>query len=71
MTVPHPTVTGWRSTVLFLTGLGLTVHEAVIRAGPERPSLLVVYVGMMGLPAFLHADTKRADDSRAPQRELP
>lgn len=45
-----------RDTVLFAAGLGLTIYEAVIRHGEPRPSLLVVYVGMMGLPAVFQAD---------------
>lgn len=45
-----------RDTILFATGLGLTVHEAVIRDGPERPTLLVLFAAMMGLPFILRAD---------------
>ena len=48
-----------RDGVLFAAGLGLTIHEAVLRDGPERPSFLVLYAGMMGLPAIL----RREDDS--------
>lgn len=45
--------------ILFVAGLGLLVHEAVIRSGEPRWSLLVVYAGMMGLPLALHADDLR------------
>ena len=34
---------------MFLSGLGLTIREALLR-GPERPSLYVLFAGMMGLP---------------------
>ena len=34
---------------MFFTGLGLTIREALTK-GPERPSLYVLYAGMMGLP---------------------
>lgn len=34
---------------MFLAGLGLTIREALLR-GPERPSLYVLFAGMMGLP---------------------
>lgn len=52
----------WRDVLLFLTGLALIVHEAVLRSGPERPTLLVLYAGMVGLPVFLRADEKRGVD---------
>lgn len=61
MTIPRPSVSSWRDTLLFLTGLGLIIHEAVLRTGPERPTLLLLYAGMLGLPAFLRADEKRQD----------
>lgn len=48
-----------RDTVLFTTGLALIVNEAVLRSGPERPTLLVLYAGMVGLPAVLRADDRR------------
>lgn len=35
-------------TLAFLAGLGLTINEG-LRHGPERPSLYVLYAGMMGL----------------------
>jgi hypothetical protein len=50
-----------RDPLLFLTGLGLTVHEAVFYSGPERVGLMFLFAGMMGLPAFLRADERRAD----------
>lgn len=54
---------------LFLTGLGLIVFEAVIRDGAERPTLLVLYAGMVGLPAFLRVDEKR-DRSEPRERDV-
>lgn len=42
-------IRGW---VLFVTGLALTINEAVMH-GPERPSLYVLFAGMMGLPLVL------------------
>jgi len=38
-----------RGTLLFFTGLGLTIREALVK-GPERPSLYIVFLGMMGIP---------------------
>ena len=53
---------GWRNGTLFVVGLLLIIHEAIIREGPERPALLILYAGMVGLPAFLKADEKREID---------
>lgn len=64
------TLAGWRDTLLFLTGLALIVYEAVIRTGPERYGLLVLYSGMVGLPALLRVDERRAD-SPGPDPEAP
>lgn len=47
-----------RDAVLFTTGLALTINES-LQAGPERPSLLVLFAGMMGLPAILRFDEQR------------
>ena len=48
-----------RDTALFIAGLGLTINEALIRSGPERPSMLVLFAAMMGLPFILRADEKK------------
>ena len=47
-----------RDSALFLAGLGLTINEAVLRHGPERPSLLILFAAMMGLPFVLRGDEK-------------
>lgn len=52
-----------RDIILFASGLALTVNEA-LRAGPERPSLLVLFAGMMGLPAVFRFDEIRRKDSK-------
>lgn len=49
-------VTVWRDGVLFATGISLIVYEAVLREGAERPTLLLLYAAMVGLPAFLGRD---------------
>ena len=46
-----------RDSVLFVTGLVLIIMEA-FRNGAERPTLLLLYAGMVGLPAFLRKDEK-------------
>jgi hypothetical protein len=44
--------------MLFLGGLAGVLHETLITAG-ERPSLLILFAAMMGLPAFLRTDENR------------
>jgi hypothetical protein len=41
-----------RDIILFLAGLGGVIHETLIAAA-ERPTLLILFAAMMGLPAFL------------------
>lgn len=41
-----------RGTVLFLGGLAGVVHETVFQEA-DRPTLLLLFAAMMGLPAFL------------------
>lgn len=53
----------WRDATLFLTGLGLTIHEVVVREGVERPTVLILLAGMMGLPAFIRRDEKKQPES--------
>lgn len=48
-----------RDLLMFSTGLLLVIHEAVLRSGPERPTLLLLYAGMMGLPTVIWADQLR------------
>lgn len=47
-----------RDRILFTSGLLLTMNEALLRTG-ERPTLLFLFAGMMGLPVVLRADDKR------------
>ena len=46
-----------RDVLLFVGGLGGVFHETVISA-TERPTLLILFAAMMGLPAFLRQDSK-------------
>ena len=41
-----------RGTILFLAGLAGVVHETVLQDA-DRPTLLLLFAAMMGLPAFL------------------
>ncbi len=45
-----------RSTVLFVSGLLGTAHETLI-AHADRPTLLILFAAMMGLPAFFSPTT--------------
>jgi hypothetical protein len=45
-----------RDGVLFVTGLLGVIYEAA--SGLERINLLLIYAGMMGLPAFMNKDEK-------------
>lgn len=45
-----------RDSILFVVGIGGILHETLIQAGPERPSLLVLFAACIGLPAFLTRD---------------
>jgi hypothetical protein len=44
-----------RDVILFLSGLGGVAHETVL-AHADRPTLLILFAAMMGLPAFLRPD---------------
>jgi hypothetical protein len=52
-----PTGKPLRDGVLFVSGILGFAHETLI-VGTERPSLLVAFGAMVGLPAFLRRDDK-------------
>lgn len=47
-----------RDVVLFVCGLAGVLHET-IASTTERPTLLLMFAAMMGLPAFLRSDEAR------------
>lgn len=49
-----------RDVGLFLGGMGGVIHETLL-SKQERPTLLILFAAMMGLPAFL-----RPQDSNTP-----
>lgn len=49
-----------RDGVLFLAGLAGVAHQTLL-SEIDRPMLLTVFAGMMGLPAFLRMDEKREE----------
>jgi hypothetical protein len=50
-----------RDLILFSGGLLGIAHETVI-ADVERPTLLLLFAAMVGLPAFLRQDERSRDD---------
>lgn len=46
-----------RDITLFLGGLAGVAHETLI-SHVERPTLLLLFAAMLGLPAFLRGDEK-------------
>jgi hypothetical protein len=52
-----------RDVVLFVAGLAGLAYETVFTSS-DRPTLLLLYAAMLGLPAFLQANNERAADER-------
>jgi len=50
-----------RDPVLFLGGLAGVAHETVLSSA-DRPTLLILFAAMLGLPAFLRSDEKKSDE---------
>lgn len=44
-----------RDTIIFLFGIAGIVYETIVSNG-DRPTLLILFGAMIGLPAFLHGD---------------
>lgn len=49
-----------RNTVLFIVGLLGVAHETLV-SDVDRPTLLLLFAAMIGLPAFLSADERTKD----------
>lgn len=49
-----------RDSIVFFSGLLGVVHETVI-SNAERPTLLLLFAAMMGLPAFLRSDEAKKE----------
>lgn len=47
--------------MLFVGGFFGVLYETVVEQ-VDRPALLAVFGGMLGLPVFLHRDQNRPDD---------
>jgi hypothetical protein len=57
-----------RDLILFVAGLAGVVYETVV-VKIDRPTLLIVFSGMMGLPVFLRRDEK--DPPNDPPQQPP
>ncbi len=60
-----PNTKAWpalRDIALFIGGLAGVGHETLV-ATTERPTLLILFAAMMGLPAFLRQDSKDEKES--------
>lgn len=62
-----------RDLALFLGGMAGVVHETLLTKA-ERPTLLIMFAAMMGLPAFLqpgqHGKNEHVDSPKR-RRKLP
>lgn len=56
-----------RDSILFLAGMAGIAYETLAQGG-ERPTLLLLFAAMVGLPAFLRSDERTqktdTDDNR-------
>lgn len=59
-----------RDVVLFIVGLAGIIYVTLTDGG-DRPTLLVLFGAMIGLPAFLRTDEARNGGSKAPGPEEP
>jgi hypothetical protein len=57
----------FRDAVLFLGGLGGVLHETLLTSS-ERPTLLILFAAMMGLPAFLRQPNGAAPPPAEPEK---
>ena len=57
MALPSRRVRLTRNTVLFVVGLAGVAHETLV-TNADRPTLLLLFAAMIGLPAFIGADER-------------
>ena len=65
MHVIGSTLRAIRSTVLFVLGIAGIAYETLVDK-TERPTLLILFAAMIGLPAFLNLD-ERLDSKDSPR----
>lgn len=59
-----------RDTILFVTGLAGIVYETV-GSGTEKPTLIIAFAAMLGLPLFIRKDEAAKDDAAPPRPSAP
>lgn len=59
-----------RDVLLFTAGMVGIAHETLLRS-VDRPTLLLLFGAMVGLPAFLRSDDRRNDDDDDDDDEKP
>lgn len=59
-----------RAVVLFVGGIAGIGYETLIEQG-EKPTLLILFAAMIGLPYALGKDEKRRDEDKGPKTEPP
>lgn len=57
-----------RDVILFFGGLAGVFNETVLTS-TERPTLLILFAAMMGLPAFLRSDDKNHPPQAPPPKQ--
>ena len=57
-----------RSGILFIGGLAGIGWETLVEQG-ERPTLLLLFAAMIGLPAFLAVDERRARSNKLGEKD--
>jgi allophanate hydrolase subunit 1 len=63
--VTKPSLRLQRTTVLLVAGLSGLAYETIAEHA-DRPTLIVAFLGLCGLPVFLKADEKLAAPSAPP-----
>jgi hypothetical protein len=58
MNAPKIPIGSWRSRIIFTVGIAGIVF-VTLTEGTDRPTLLLLFSAMVGLPAFLSADESR------------
>lgn len=66
----RPTFVQFRSMLLFVGGLGGVAYVTVIDQ-TDRPTLLILFAAMMGLPLFLRSDERHQATPPPPPSAAP
>lgn len=70
MARPHVTLAQVQSAVSYALGVFIALYETVVE-NADRPELLVLAAGCLGLPTFLKRDAAKKDASDQPPNPAP